>query len=159
MAHNCGAQDEYCTGCHEEEVAKLRTEVRGATDAHREAVASNDRLIHERDSLFLQNDQMRKALERCINECGCGFSAQGEYDDCRIDKMSVFAPNPCAVCAARELLGKKEKRNDQPVFLCRAATIGKGNALVPCENVMPCVAHSPCFVCGRPTGGCCTVAR
>lgn len=46
--------------------------------------------------------QMEAALQRCINECGCGWSAQGEYGECKTD--SIFAPNPCAICAAKGLL-------------------------------------------------------
>lgn len=55
-------------------------------------------------------DQLLSALKRCISECGCGWSAQDEYDGCRTD--SVFAPGPCAVCAARDLIKSGEKPFD-----------------------------------------------
>lgn len=70
-------------------------------EAHRDTDSAN-RLYSE----------LQKALERCVSECGCSWSAQGEYDNCR--KTSVFATKPCAICAARELLGAPLKRNDEP---------------------------------------------
>lgn len=47
-----------------DEITALQAELRGAMDAHREAVASNDKLIRERDCLLLQNGEQREAFAK-----------------------------------------------------------------------------------------------
>lgn len=66
--------------------------------------------------------------------------------------------------AAKEILkaakaATSEKPKDEPVLLCRAASYDTASrGIIPCPDRMPCAKHKPCGVCGRPTGGCCTVA-
>jgi hypothetical protein len=46
------------------QIDALKAEVRGATDAHREAVASNDRMIRERDDANRLNCALKDILRR-----------------------------------------------------------------------------------------------
>src|SRR5476651_1548215 len=63
MAHNCGAQDEYCTGCHEEEVAKLRAELKQWGQYADGVAETMRRVISERQNALLQVEQLQKEVE------------------------------------------------------------------------------------------------
>lgn len=86
--------------------------------------------------LELENDELRKALERVIREDGCAYSAMNEYDGCKTS--GFFAPKGCGVCGARDLLGTPFKRNDK----CGVA-LPYGQSGVPdfCTMENPCPVH------------------
>ena len=80
---------------------------------------------------------------------------------------------PCADCGSTGKAPSAIKPKDRPHFerqgLCWCGQdhpgVEKRKCGQPiieigenCQNKMPCARHAPCSVCGRPTGGCCTVA-
>jgi hypothetical protein len=50
----------------------------------------------------LQVSALREALAFCVDEYGCSYSAQGEYDGCETN----YGKRKCAICRAREMLHK-----------------------------------------------------
>lgn len=100
------------------ENARLRADLAvwktGCENARDQLDAAKD-ICREKD---IQIRDLQKALERCISEGGCAFSAIGEYGECK--RTGVFAPKGCSICVARDLLGKPQKR------ICECA--GQGHA-------------------------------
>ena len=77
------------------------------------------------DAANLQVGEYRKALEYCVSQCGCSWSAQGEYDECKTG--CVVAPQGCAICQARDLLrGTQKQKCEHNRFSKSECPIGSG---------------------------------
>lgn len=113
---------------------ELKAKLKDSEGDHRQIHGLQEKL---QESARL-NEELRKALVRCISESGCAFSASGEYDGCKTS--GVFAPAGCATCVARDLLRKTTKRNDVlmpgPMTGCKVC----GSKLVMIRGKIP---HQP----------------
>ena len=86
----------------------------------------------------LQNSALREALAFCVDEYGCSYSAQGEYDGCEKD----YKKRKCAICRARLLLhGSAENRSRAfSTAECHAIVIGDADKEL-CGMPLPCKLH------------------
>jgi hypothetical protein len=116
------------------QIDALKSEARGATDAHREAVASNDRMIRERDDALRLIESMKKVIAESHADCPCAVCL---LESRLTEKRAVSPP-------------KKGEFPDRSVNGCKCpchAEIAEDGVGYPCgeDECRPCHVKPPKF--------------